>query len=71
MAPRSRVAGCAASRPEVHGGYCMSRVKTVLEFIGLVAYVLVVIGLAAGVTALVVRISPTKDKPAANYSESS
>jgi hypothetical protein len=49
----------------------MSRVKTVLEFIGLVAYVLVVIGLAAGVTALVVRISPTKDKPAANSSESS
>jgi hypothetical protein len=46
----------------------MSRVKTVLEFIGLVLYVVLVIGLAAGVTALVVRISPTKDKPAANSS---
>jgi hypothetical protein len=42
----------------------MSRVKAVLEFIGLAAYVLLVIGLAAGVTALVVRISPTKDAPA-------
>jgi hypothetical protein len=45
-------------------------VKTVLEFIGLVFYVVVVIGLAAGVTALVVRISPTKDKPAASKSSS-
>ena len=34
---------------------------TVLSFIGLVAYVVAVIGLAAGVTALVVRLSPTKD----------
>jgi hypothetical protein len=40
-------------------------VKTVLEFIGLAAYVLLVIGLAAGATALVVRLSPTKDKSAA------
>jgi hypothetical protein len=36
-------------------------VHTVLSFIGLVAYVLAVIGLAAGATALVVRISPTRD----------
>jgi hypothetical protein len=36
-------------------------VHTVLSFIGLVAYVVAVIGLAAGATALVVRISPTKD----------
>jgi hypothetical protein len=36
-------------------------VHTVLSFIGLVAYVVAVIGLAAGVTALVVRISPTRD----------
>jgi hypothetical protein len=35
--------------------------ETVLDFIGLVIYVVLVIGLAAGVTALVVRISPTKD----------
>jgi hypothetical protein len=39
-------------------------VGTVLDFIGLVVYVAVVIGLAAGVTWLVVRISPTKDKTA-------
>jgi hypothetical protein len=39
-------------------------VKTVLDFIGLAIYVVLVIGLAAGVTALVVRLSPTKDKPA-------
>jgi hypothetical protein len=36
-------------------------VDTALSFIGLVVYVVLVIGLAAGVTALVVRISPTKD----------
>jgi hypothetical protein len=40
-------------------------VGTVLDFIGLAIYVVLVIGLAAGVTALVVRISPTKDKSAA------
>ena len=34
---------------------------TVFSFIGLVFYVVLVIGLAAGVTALVVRLSPTKD----------
>jgi hypothetical protein len=38
--------------------------ETVLDFIGLVIYVVLVIGLAAGVTALVVRISPTKDTSA-------
>ena len=37
---------------------------TVFSFIGLVFYVVLVIGLAAGATALVVRISPTKDTPA-------
>jgi hypothetical protein len=36
----------------------------VLDFIGLAFYVVVVIGLAAGATWLVVRISPTKDKTA-------
>jgi hypothetical protein len=39
-------------------------VSTVLDFIGLIAYVVVVIGLAAGATWLVVRISPTKDTTA-------
>ena len=34
---------------------------TFFSFIGLAFYVALVIGLAAGVTALVVRISPTKD----------
>ena len=41
---------------------------TVLDFIGLAFYVIVVIGLAAGATWLVVRISPTKDKAAAKSS---
>jgi hypothetical protein len=36
-------------------------VDTVLSFIGLIFYVVLVIGLAAAATALVVRISPTKD----------
>jgi hypothetical protein len=43
-------------------------VGTVLDFIGLTFYVVVVIGLAAGATWLVVRISPTKDKTAAKSS---
>jgi hypothetical protein len=37
-------------------------VHTFFSFIGLIFYVVLVIGLAAGVTWLVVRISPTKDK---------
>jgi hypothetical protein len=43
-------------------------VGTVLDFIGLAFYVVVVIGLAAGATWLVVRISPTKDKTATKSS---
>jgi hypothetical protein len=39
----------------------MSRVDTFLSFIGLAFYVVLVIALAAAATALVVRISPTKD----------
>ena len=35
--------------------------ENVLDMIGLVLYVVGVIALAAGVTALVVRISPTRD----------
>ena len=38
---------------------------TVLDFIGLALYLVLVIGLAAGATWLVVRISPTKDAKAA------
>ena len=38
---------------------------TVLDFIGLVFYVVLVVALAAGATWLVVRISPTKDTKAA------
>ena len=40
----------------------------VLDFIGLILYVVLVIGLAAGMTALVVRLSPTKEKSAAKQS---
>jgi Mn2+/Fe2+ NRAMP family transporter len=63
MAPRSRVPGAVESRREVHGGYSTSRVKTVLELIGLTIFVVCVIALAAAATAAVVRISPTRDKP--------
>ena len=35
---------------------------TVLDFLGLIVYIVGVIALAAGVTWAVVRISPTKDK---------
>ena len=45
----------------------MSRVDTFLSFIGLAFYLVLVIGLAAAVTALVVRISPTKDVGANKY----
>jgi hypothetical protein len=39
-------------------------VHTFLSFIGVAVYIVLVISLAAGVTALVVRISPTKEAPA-------
>jgi hypothetical protein len=45
-------------------------VNTVLDFIGLIFYVVLVVALAAGVTWLVVRISPTKDTKAANAAKS-
>jgi hypothetical protein len=45
-------------------------VGTVLDFIGLIFYVVLVVALAAGCTWLVVRISPTKDKKAANAAKS-
>jgi hypothetical protein len=45
-------------------------VGTVLDFIGLAFYVVLVVGLAAGATWLVVRISPTKDKRAAKAAKS-
>jgi hypothetical protein len=38
-------------------------VSTVLGLIAFVAYVLVIVGLAAGVTWIVVRLTPTKAKP--------
>jgi hypothetical protein len=40
-------------------------VDTFLGLLGLVVFVVLVIALAAGVTALVVKLSPTKDKKAA------
>jgi hypothetical protein len=40
-------------------------VDTFLGLLGLIVFVALVIALAAGVTALVVKISPTKDKKAA------
>ena len=38
---------------------------TFLEMLGLLVFIAVLIALSAGVTALVVKISPTKDKKAA------
>ncbi len=40
----------------------MERMNTVFGVIGLVIFIACVIALAAGVTAAVVRISPTRDK---------
>jgi hypothetical protein len=37
--------------------------NTLLGIIGLAIFIICVIALSAGVTALVVRISPTRDKP--------
>ena len=42
---------------------------TFLGMLGLVVFVVLVIVLAAGVTALVVKISPTKDKKAAKQQQ--
>jgi hypothetical protein len=39
-------------------------VQTFLDFLGLAAYIVCVIAGAAGATALVVRISPTRDAAA-------
>jgi hypothetical protein len=44
-------------------------VDTFLELIGLVVFIAAVIALAAGVTALVVKISPTRDKKAAKQQQ--
>jgi hypothetical protein len=44
-------------------------VDTFLEMLGLLVFVVLVIALAAGVTALVVKISPTKDKKAAKQQQ--
>jgi HAMP domain-containing protein len=40
----------------------MERMTTLLGVIGLIIFIACVIALAAGVTAAVVRISPTRDK---------
>ena len=44
-------------------GLFYGAVHTVLGFLGLVLFICLVILGAAGVTAAVVRISPTRDKP--------
>jgi hypothetical protein len=44
------------------------RVRTVLDLLGLVLFLVCIVGLAAAVTAAVVRISPTRDKPAGKQS---
>jgi len=65
MAPRARVPGAAGSCWESHWGYSREAVDTFLDMLGLIVFIVAVIALAAGVTALVVKISPTKDKKAA------
>jgi hypothetical protein len=44
-------------------------VETFLELLGLVVFIVAVIALAAGVTALVVKISPTRDKKPADQQQ--
>ncbi len=43
----------------------MEAMDAFLDLLGLVIFVVLVIAVAAGVTALVVKISPTRDKKAA------
>jgi hypothetical protein len=62
MAPRARGPGAAISRREAHRIYSRNAVDTFLGLLGLAAFVIVVIGAAALVTAAVVRISPTRTK---------
>jgi hypothetical protein len=47
----------------------MKAMDTFLGLLGLVIFIALVIGVAAGVTALVVKISPTKEKKAARQQE--
>ena len=49
----------------------MEAMDTVLGLLGLAVFVVLVIGLAAGVTALVVKISPTREKKAAREQQAS
>jgi hypothetical protein len=44
-------------------------VDTFLGMVGLIIFIVAVIALAAGITALVVKISPTKDKKAAKQQQ--
>jgi hypothetical protein len=44
-------------------------VNTFLDMLGLIIFIVAVVALAAGVTALVVKISPTKDKKAAKQAQ--
>jgi hypothetical protein len=46
-------------------------VDTFLELLGLLVFIVAVIALAAAVTALVVKISPTRDKKAAREQQAS
>jgi hypothetical protein len=41
----------------------MEQVHTILGVLGLIIFLVLIVGLAAAVTALVVRISPTRDRP--------
>jgi len=69
MAPRDRAPGAAGSCWESHSGYSREQVDTFLDMLGLIVFIIAVIALAAGVTALVVKISPTKDKKAAKQQQ--
>ena len=47
----------------------MKAMDTFLGLLGLVIFIVLVIGIAAGVTALVVKISPTREKKAAKQQQ--
>ena len=67
MTRRSRGAGAAVGRWEAHhAGYSRVALANVLGLIGMVIFIVATIALAAGVTWLVVKITPSepKKKPA-------
>jgi hypothetical protein len=45
-----------------HGGYCREAMETVLGLLGLAVFIIAVIAFAAGVTFIVIKVTPA-EKP--------